>query len=86
MFVKVAIDEGIDKIRITGGEPLVRQDVDKIIAMINDYKGLDLAMTTNGYFLKDKAALLKNAGLKRLNISLDTLNPKKAKFISQKIY
>ncbi|WP_033916324.1 GTP 3',8-cyclase MoaA [Campylobacter sputorum] len=85
LFVKVAIDEGIDKIRITGGEPLIRQDVDKFIAMINDYKkGLDLAMTTNGYFLKDKAALLKSAGLKRLNISLDTLNPKKAKFISQK--
>lgn len=85
LFIKVAIDEGIDKIRITGGEPLVRQDVDKFIAMINDYKsGLDLAMTTNGYFLKEKAAELKKAGLKRLNISIDTLKPEKAKFISQK--
>lgn len=85
LFIKVAIDEGIDKIRITGGEPLVRQDVDKFIAMINDYKsGLDLAMTTNGYFLKEKASDLKKAGLKRLNISLDTLKPDKAKFISQK--
>lgn len=85
LFVRVAIDEGIDKIRITGGEPLVRRDVDKFIAMINDYKkGLDLAMTTNAYFLKDKAYDLKKAGLKRLNISLDTLKPQKAKFISQK--
>lgn len=85
LFIKVAIDEGIDKIRITGGEPLIRQDVDKFIAMINGYKpGLDIAMTTNGYFLKDKALDLKKAGLKRLNISLDTLKPEKAKFISQK--
>ena len=75
-FVKAAIDEGIDKIRITGGEPTLRQDLDKFIKMINDYKSdIDLAMTTNGFLLKEIAKDLKDAGLKRLNISLDSLKP-----------
>ena len=56
LFIKVAIDEGIEKIRITGGEPLLRSDLDKFIAMINNHKsGLDLALTTNGFLLKDAA-------------------------------
>ena len=76
LFVKVAIDEGITKIRITGGEPLLRTDLDKFIAMINNHKsGLDLALTTNGFLLKDAAQKLKNAGLQRVNISLDSLKP-----------
>ena len=76
LFVKVAIDEGITKIRITGGEPLLRTDLDKFIAMINHHKsGLDLALTTNGFLLKDAAQKLKNAGLQRVNISLDSLKP-----------
>src|SRR5660398_89388 len=50
LFIKVAIDEGVNKIRITGGEPLLRTDLDKFIKMINDYKGgLDIALTTNGF-------------------------------------
>lgn len=73
-FVKVAIDEGIEKIRITGGEPTLREDLDKFIKMIYDYKSdIDLAMTTNGYLLKECAKKLKDAGLKRINISLDSL-------------
>lgn len=85
LFVKVAIDEGISKIRITGGEPLLRKDLDVFISMIHNYKkDIDLAITTNGYFLKDYAKDLKKAGLKRINVSLDTLDPKKAKMISQK--
>ncbi|MBK1994124.1 radical SAM protein, partial [Campylobacter novaezeelandiae] len=85
LFVKVAIDEGISKIRITGGEPLLRKDLDAFISMIHNYKkDIDLAITTNGYFLKDYAKDLKKAGLKRINVSLDTLDPKKAKMISQK--
>lgn len=85
LFVKVAIDEGIEKIRITGGEPLLRKDLSVFIKMINDYKkDLDLAITTNGFLLKDFAKDLKDAGLKRLNISLDTLESKKAKIIAQK--
>ncbi|HEF2147584.1 TPA: GTP 3',8-cyclase MoaA [Campylobacter coli] len=85
LFVKVAIDEGIEKIRITGGEPLLRKDLSVFIKMINDYKkDLDLAITTNGFLLKDFAKDLKDAGLKRLNISLDTLENKKAKILAQK--
>lgn len=80
LFVKAAIDEGIEKIRITGGEPLLRKDLSIFIKMISDYKSdIDLAITTNGFLLKDFAKDLKNAGLKRLNISLDTLDHKKSK-------
>ena len=85
LFVKVAIDEGIEKIRITGGEPLLRKDLSVFIKMIHDYKSdLDLAITTNGFLLKDFAKDLKDAGLKRLNISLDTLDAKKEKILAQK--
>ena len=85
LFVKVCLDEGIKKIRITGGEPLLRKDLDKFIAMINQHNPeVDLAITTNGFMLKHYAKALKNAGLKRINMSLDSLNPKKAKFIAQK--
>jgi len=74
LFVKVAIDGGVNKIRLTGGEPLLRADLDKFIKMINDYKpGLDLAITTNAFLLPTAAQRLKDAGLKRLNISLDSL-------------
>ncbi|EGB0589151.1 GTP 3',8-cyclase MoaA [Campylobacter jejuni] len=85
LFVKAAMDEGIEKIRITGGEPLLRKDLSIFIKMISDYKSdIDLAITTNGFLLKDFAKDLKNAGLKRLNISLDTLDHKKAKTLAQK--
>ncbi|ENN9409175.1 GTP 3',8-cyclase MoaA [Campylobacter jejuni] len=85
LFVKAAIGEGIEKIRITGGEPLLRKDLSIFIKMISDYKSdIDLAITTNGFLLKDFAKDLKNAGLKRLNISLDTLDHKKAKTLAQK--
>lgn len=74
LFVKVAIDGGVTKIRLTGGEPLLREDLDSFIKMINEYKsGLDLALTTNAYLLPQAAQRLKDAGLKRLNISLDSL-------------
>ncbi len=85
LFLKVGIDEGVDKIRITGGEPLLRADLDKFIRMINDYKdGIDIAITTNAYLLKGIANKLKDAGLKRLNISLDSLKPEIAQQIAQK--
>lgn len=74
LFVKVAIDGGVNKIRLTGGEPLLREDLDTFIKMINEYKpGLDLALTTNAYLLPQAAQRIKDAGLKRLNISLDSL-------------
>lgn len=69
---------GVNKVRITGGEPLVRQNILKLIEGIGKMdKVKDLAMTTNGTLLKKYARDLKNAGLNRLNISLDTLDEKK---------
>jgi len=84
-FMKIAIDEGVNKIRITGGEPLLREDLDKFIRMIYDYKNdVDLAMTTNAFLLKGAAQKLKDAGLKRINVSIDTLKPEVAQQIAQK--
>lgn len=84
-FVKVAIDEGIEKIRLTGGEPLLRKDLHEFIGMISSYAPqIDLALSTNAFLLKDRALELKKAGLKRINISLDSLQAKKAKKIAQK--
>lgn len=84
-FMKIAIDEGVKKIRITGGEPLLREDIDKFIKMIYDYKNdVDLAMTTNAFLLKGTAQRLKDAGLKRINVSIDTLKPEIAQQIAQK--
>jgi cyclic pyranopterin phosphate synthase len=85
LFIKVAIDEGIKKIRITGGEPLLRHDLDAFIKMIKDYKNdIDLALTTNAYLLGPIAQKLADAGLKRVNISLDALKPEVAHHIAQK--
>jgi cyclic pyranopterin phosphate synthase len=84
-FIKVCIDEGIRKIRITGGEPLLREDLDKFIKMIYDYEpSIDLAMTTNAFLLKDAAKKLKDAGLRRINVSIDSLKPEVAEKIAQK--
>ncbi len=66
---------GVRTIRITGGEPLVRVKLEELIAMIDEIDPtLDITMTTNGVLLRQKAQLLKDAGLKRINISLDTLH------------
>jgi len=85
LFIKVAIDEGVNKIRITGGEPLLRHDLDSFVRMIHDYRpDIDLALTTNGYLLSETALRLKDAGLKRINVSLDSLKPAVAAQIAQK--
>jgi GTP 3',8-cyclase len=84
-FIKAAIDEGIKKVRITGGEPLLREGLDQFVKMIFDYKNdIDLALTTNGFLLPKAAQKLKDAGLKRINISLDSLNAATAAKIAQK--
>ena len=84
-FLKLAIDEGVKKIRITGGEPLLRKDLDVFVKMLNEYKpSLDLALTTNGYYLKEYASKLKQAGLKRVNMSIDSLKPEIAAKVAQK--
>ncbi len=85
LFIKAAMDEGITKVRITGGEPLLREGLDRFVAMIyNHNPDVDLALTTNGYLLKQTAKKLHDAGLKRLNISLDSLRPETAQQIAQK--
>jgi cyclic pyranopterin phosphate synthase len=75
-FVSYAATCGISKIRITGGEPLVRKGIEKLVEMISRIPGIDdLSMTTNGILLGKYARLLKQAGLMRVNISLDTTDP-----------
>jgi cyclic pyranopterin phosphate synthase len=66
---------GVRKVRITGGEPLLRSDVEGLVAQLADNPGIrDLAMTTNGYLLAQKAEALKKAGLRRVSVSLDSLD------------
>ncbi|MDX1438173.1 MAG: GTP 3',8-cyclase MoaA, partial [Anaerolineales bacterium] len=65
---------GVQKIRLTGGEPLLRQEVERLVAMLAKIPDLDLTMTTNGVFLPQKAELLKQAGLNRITVSLDSLD------------
>ena len=69
------VELGVDKVRITGGEPLLRQELPKLIEMLASRPLQDLAMTTNGVLLADHAASLKRAGLGRLTVSLDSLEP-----------
>jgi len=71
----IIVGLGAVKIRLTGGEPLLRQDIERLVAMLNGLEGVaDLAMTTNAYLLPQKIDALKAAGLARLTISLDTLD------------
>jgi cyclic pyranopterin phosphate synthase len=77
-FTKVAVENGVTKVRITGGEPLVRKGITALVRMISEIEGIDdLSMTTNGVLLKQYARELKSAGLHRVNISLDTIDPRK---------
>lgn len=74
-LIKSFVNLGIDKIRFTGGEPLVRKGVLDLTYKVSKLEGIkDIAMTTNGLLLKDMAKSLKEAGLNRVNISLDTLD------------
>jgi len=77
-FTRMAIANGITKVRLTGGEPLVRKDIVELVSMLIGIDGLeDLSMTTNGILLPKYASDLKKAGLNRINISLDTVNAEK---------
>lgn len=82
--VKEAVSLGIDKIRFTGGEPLVRKGMVELVAKVAAIPGIrDLAMTTNGIYLEKMALPLKQAGLMRINVSLDTVNPEKFAYITR---
>ena len=77
-IVRVSIGLGISKIRVTGGEPLVRKGVYHFLKQLAGIKGLqDISLTTNGVLLKDNIHKIRSAGIKRINISIDTLNRKK---------
>jgi len=83
-IVRVAAAIGVNKIRITGGEPLIRKDIVGFIGSISRINGInDIALTTNGLLLKVMGKELKEAGLNRLNISIDTLKPERFKEITR---
>lgn len=85
ILARVFAKSGIEKIRLTGGEPLLRKDIVSIIRDLSGIKGLsDLALTTNGMLLNRLASELREAGLNRLNISLDTLEPSQFATISRR--
>ncbi len=73
-LVRIFRDHGVQKIRITGGEPLVRRKLERLIEMLAYWSDLDLTLTTNGSLLRQQAHDLKDAGLKRITVSLDSLD------------
>lgn len=78
---------GVRKIRLTGGEPLMRKELWRLIAMLKPIPGIeDIALTTNGFFLKDQARELAGAGLNRINVSLDALDPRLFAEIARRDY
>jgi cyclic pyranopterin phosphate synthase len=84
-FVRVVSQMGVHRLRLTGGEPLVRADLPRLVKMLADLPGIDdLALTTNGILLDEQAAELRSAGLQRLNISLDTLSEEVFQKISRR--
>jgi GTP 3',8-cyclase len=83
-IARLAVKMGINKVRLTGGEPLVRKDVTHLIRELSRLEGVrDLSMTTNALLLADFAAQLSRAGLKRVNISMDSLQPEKYREITR---
>jgi cyclic pyranopterin phosphate synthase len=83
--VGIVAAAGVDRVRITGGEPLVRSQLHKLVRMIRAVDGInDIAITTNAILLEDQAQQLKDAGLDRLNISLDTLDPQQFEKIARR--
>ncbi len=81
----IFIELGVEKIRLTGGEPLVRKDINRLIAKLAALNGIrDLSLTTNGALLAELAPALSAAGLRRINVSLDTLDPQKFRRITKR--
>ena len=84
-FVRIAAEEGFKRIRLTGGEPLVRLGIVDLVAAITSIPGIEsVAMTTNGILLSKMAKSLKEAGLSRVNISLDTLDAEQYRYITRR--
>src|SRR5262245_31817468 len=84
-FVRTAATLGVNKIRLTGGEPLMRKDLHKLVRLLDNVPGItDVGLTTNGLLLADQAKPLYDAGLRRLNVSLDTLDTERFRTISRR--
>jgi cyclic pyranopterin phosphate synthase len=84
-FVSIAAQLGVRKIRLTGGEPLVRKDIATLVRKLSQIEGIeDLALTTNGVLLADQAEELYEAGLRRINVHLDTLDRERFKKITRR--
>jgi cyclic pyranopterin phosphate synthase len=73
-LARVFVAHGVEKIRLTGGEPLLRRDVERLVELLAQIPGLDLTLTTNGSLLPRKAQALRDAGLSRVTVSLDSLD------------
>lgn len=87
LVARAAVELGITKVRLTGGEPLVRLGLPKLVEMLAEIPGIeDVSLTTNGLLLGQYADKLKKAGLRRVNVSLDTLNPDRFRTISRSKY
>ena len=83
-FTRLAVANGVNKVRITGGEPLVRKGVTELVSRLAGIEGItDLSMTTNGVLLAEYAAGLAAAGLMRVNISLDTVDPERYRHVTR---
>jgi cyclic pyranopterin phosphate synthase len=84
-FVRIAAGLGVTKVRLTGGEPLLRRDLHKLVEMLVATPDLrDVGLTTNGLLLRGQATALRRAGLRRLNVSLDTLGPGRFRELSRR--
>ena len=84
-FVRVATGLGVDKVRLTGGEPLMRRGLPALVRLLAGLPGVrDLGLTTNGLLLAGQAAALYGAGLRRLNVSLDTLDPERFRALARR--
>ncbi len=84
LFAEACLQLGVNKVRVTGGEPLVRRGVVKFVGWLKDLGFDEVTMTSNGYLLEENLDGLVEAGLDRINISLDTLQPEKFRFITRR--
>ena len=86
LLVQLFTDLGVDKVRLTGGEPLLRRDMSRLVAMLAANPHLtDLALTTNGVLLAEQAQCLYEAGLHRITVSLDTLRPERFRALTERV-
>ncbi len=86
-IVRIFAGLGVTKVRLTGGEPLMRKDLHLLVAQVHAVAGIcDLALTTNGFFLAEQAADLVRAGLGRINVSMDSLDPVNFQVLARRDY